>query len=44
MGKTLINKIGNLLYAEINIIKFMIATLILLLALVVLFYILMATI
>ena len=44
-GKTLINKIGNLLYTEeINIIKLMIATLILLLALVALFYILMATI
>lgn len=44
-GKTLINKIGSLLYTEeINIIKFMIATLILLLALVALFYILMATI
>lgn len=42
---TLINKIGNILYTEeINIIKFMIATLILLLALVALFYILMATI
>lgn len=42
---TLINKIGNLLYGEeINIIKLMIATLILLLALVALFYILMATI
>lgn len=42
---TLINKIGNLLYTEeINIVKFMIATLILLLALVSLFYILMATI
>ena len=44
-GMTLINKIGNLLYTEeINIIKFMVATLILLLALVALFYILMATI
>lgn len=44
-GMTLINKIGNLLYTEeINIVKFMIATLILLLALVSLFYILMATI
>lgn len=43
-GMTLINKIGNLLYTEeINIIKFMIATLILLLALVSLFFILMAT-
>lgn len=42
---SLINKIGNLLYTEeINIFKFMIATLILLLALVALFYILMATI
>lgn len=42
---TLIKKIGNILYTEeINIIKFMIATLILLLALVALFYILMATI
>ncbi len=42
---TLINKIGNLLYTEEkNIIKLMIATLILLLALVALFYILMATI
>lgn len=42
---TLINKIGDLLYTEeINIIKFMIATLILLLALVALFYILMSTI
>lgn len=42
---SLINKIGNLLYSEeINIFKFMIATLILLLALVALFYILMATI
>jgi len=44
-GMTLIQKIGNILYTEeINIIKFMIATLILLLALVALFYILMATI
>lgn len=42
---SLINKIGNLLYTEeINIFKFMIATLILLLALVALFYILMSTI
>lgn len=41
---SLINKIGSLLYSEeINIFKFMIATLILLLALVALFYILMAT-
>jgi NADH:ubiquinone oxidoreductase subunit 6 (subunit J) len=41
---TLINKIGNLLYTEeINIIKFMVSTLILLLALVALFFILMAT-
>jgi NADH:ubiquinone oxidoreductase subunit 6 (subunit J) len=41
---SLINKIGNLLYTEeINIFKFMIATLILLLALVALFYILMPT-
>ena len=41
----LINKIGNLLYTEeINIIKFMVATLILLLALVALFFILMPTI
>ncbi len=41
---TIINKIGNMLYMEeINIIRFMIATLILLLALVALFYILMAT-
>ena len=40
-----INKIGNLLYTEeINIIKFMIATLILLLALVALFFVLMPTI
>lgn len=39
-----INKIGNLLYTEeINIIKFMIATLILLLALVALFFVLMPT-
>lgn len=44
-NESLINKIGNLLYTEeINIFKFMIATLILLLALVALFYILMATI
>jgi len=43
-NEILINKIGNLLYTEeINIIKFMVATLILLLALVALFYILMAT-
>lgn len=42
---TLINKIGNLIYMEeINIMKFIIATLILLLALVALFYILMPTI
>lgn len=41
---TIINKIGNMLYIEeINIIRFMIATLILLLALVALFYILMPT-
>lgn len=41
---TIINKIGNMLYMEeINIIRFMIATLILLLALVALFYILMPT-
>lgn len=41
---SLINKIGNLLYNdEINIFKFLLATLILLLALVALFYILMAT-
>lgn len=41
---SLINKIGNLLYNdEINIFKFFLATLILLLALVALFYILMAT-
>ena len=43
-NEILINKLGNLLYTEeINIIKFMVATLILLLALVALFYILMAT-
>lgn len=41
----LINKIGNILYSdEINILKFMVATLILLLALIALFYILMPTI
>lgn len=41
---TIINKIGNMLYMEeINIIRFMIATLILLLALVALFYVLMPT-
>lgn len=43
-GKTIINKIGEMLYMEeINIIRFMIATLILLLALLSLFYILIPT-
>lgn len=43
-GWSVINKIGNLLYTEeINIIKFMIATLILFFALVALFFVLMPT-
>lgn len=42
---TILNKIGNLLYTEeLNIFKFIIATLILILALVALFYILLPTI